>query len=115
LGPFLILYAFDKYNLRPDAVVILNMIVKVMNDNPTLSIELGSHTDSRGNDDYNKRLSNKRAKSASDYIAKRITNPKRISYKGYGEAKLKNKCDDGVKCTPAQHQENRRTEFIIIK
>lgn len=115
LGPFLILYDFDKYDLRPDAVVILNMIVKVMNDNPTLSIELGSHTDSRGNDDYNKRLSNKRAKSASDYIAKRITNPKRISDKGYGESKLKNKCDDGVKCTPAQHQENRRTEFIITK
>jgi outer membrane protein OmpA-like peptidoglycan-associated protein/tetratricopeptide (TPR) repeat protein len=115
LGPFLILYNFDKYDIRPDAVVILNKIVKVMNDNPSLKIELGSHTDSRGNDAYNKKLSDNRAKSARDYIAKRISDPKRILYKGYGETKLKNKCDDGVKCTPAEHQENRRTEFIIIK
>jgi outer membrane protein OmpA-like peptidoglycan-associated protein len=111
----LILYNFDKYDIRPDAVVILNKIVKVMNDNPSLKIELGSHTDSRGNDAYNKKLSDNRAKSARDYIAKRISDPKRILYKGYGETKLKNKCDDGVKCTPAEHQENRRTEFIIIK
>ena len=113
LGPFLILYNFDKFDLRPDAVVILNKIVDVMNQNPDIKIELGSHTDSRGNDGYNQKLSEKRAESASSYIAQRITNPSRMTYKGYGESKLKNKCDDGVKCSEADHQVNRRTEFII--
>jgi outer membrane protein OmpA-like peptidoglycan-associated protein len=115
LGPFLILYNFDKYDLRPDAKDTLDKIVKVMNENPDVKIELGSHTDCRGNDGYNQRLSEKRAKSAADYIAARISNPQRISYKGYGESKLKNKCDDGVKCSEAQHQVNRRTEFIIVE
>ncbi len=113
LGPFLILYNFDKFDLRPDAIVILNKIVDVMNQNPDIKIELGSHTDSRGNDAYNQSLSQKRAKSAADYIANRITDSSRITYKGYGESKLKNKCDDGVKCSAAEHQVNRRTEFII--
>jgi outer membrane protein OmpA-like peptidoglycan-associated protein len=113
LGPFLILYNFDKYDLRPDAIEILNKVVDVMNQNPEIKVELGSHTDSRGNDAYNQKLSQKRAESAADYIAKRISNPSRITYKGYGETKLKNKCDDGVKCSAADHQINRRTEFII--
>jgi outer membrane protein OmpA-like peptidoglycan-associated protein len=113
LGPFLILYNFDKYDLRPDAIEILNKVVDVMNQNPEIKVELGSHTDSRGNDAYNQKLSQKRAESAADYIAKRISNSSRITYKGYGETKLKNKCDDGVKCSAADHQINRRTEFII--
>ncbi|MFM7682894.1 MAG: OmpA family protein [Bacteroidota bacterium] len=113
LGPFLILYNFDKYDLRPDAIEILNKVVDVMNQNPEIKVELGSHTDSRGKDAYNQKLSQKRAESAADYIAKRITDPSRITFKGYGETKLKNKCDDGVKCNEADHQVNRRTEFII--
>jgi outer membrane protein OmpA-like peptidoglycan-associated protein/tetratricopeptide (TPR) repeat protein len=113
LGPFLILYNFDKFDLRPDAIVILNKIVDVMNQNPDIKIELGSHTDARGFDNYNQYLSDQRAKSAAGYIASRISNPSRITYKGYGESRLKNKCKDRVKCTEAEHQENRRTEFII--
>jgi outer membrane protein OmpA-like peptidoglycan-associated protein len=113
LGPFAILYNFDKFDLRPDAIVILNKIVNVLNQNPDVSIELGSHTDSRGIDIYNQYLSERRAKSAAQYIASRISNPERITYKGYGESKLKNRCADRVKCTEAEHQQNRRTEFII--
>jgi outer membrane protein OmpA-like peptidoglycan-associated protein len=86
-----------------------------MNLNPEIKIELGSHTDSRGNDGYNQRLSERRAQSAAKYIASRISDPARIKFKGYGESKLKNKCDDGVKCSAADHQVNRRTEFIIIE
>jgi outer membrane protein OmpA-like peptidoglycan-associated protein len=113
LGPFLILYNFDKFDLRPDAIVILNKIVDVMNQNPEIKIELGSHTDSRGVDIYNQYLSDQRAKSAAAYISSRITDSSRITYKGYGETKLKNKCANGVKCSAADHQVNRRTEFII--
>jgi len=112
LGPFSILYNFDKFNLRPDAIVILNKVIDIMNQNPEIKVELGSHTDSRGIDIYNQWLSQKRAETAADYIAKRITNPSRITYKGYGESKLKNKCK---KCSESDHQINRRTEFLIIE
>lgn len=110
-----IYFDFNKFNIRPDAALELDKIVKVMNEYPGLEIELGSHTDSRGSAAYNTKLSDKRAKASAKYIKQHITNPERITGKGYGEAKLINKCSDGVKCTDEEHQENRRTEFIIIK
>lgn len=115
IGPFLILYDFDKHNIRPDAKIILDKVVKVMNDNKSLKIELGSHTDSRGTAEYNKKLAQKRAESAAKYIQKKITDPSRLTFKGYGEGKLKNNCKDVIVCTQEQHQENRRTEFLIQK
>lgn len=110
-----IYFDLNKYNIRPDAAVELDKIVKVMNENPNMLIELGSHTDSRGSDRYNLRLSDRRAKSSAKYIKERISNPKNIYGKGYGETKLKNHCRNGVKCSEKEHQENRRTEFKIIK
>ena len=86
-----------------------------MNDNPTIKVELGSHTDSRGSYDYNKSLSQKRANSAAKYIQKKIKDPSRITFNGYGESKLLNKCSDNVNCSELEHQENRRTEFLIKK
>lgn len=115
IGPFIIYYDFDKHNIRPDAKIELDRVVKAMNDNPTIKIELGSHTDSRGSADYNVALAQKRAESAAKYIQKRITNPSRLTFKGYGESKLKNKCSDGVECSAEEHQSNRRTEFLIQK
>tara|TARA_Y100001978_G_scaffold202776_1_gene225096 strand:- start:2681 stop:5005 length:2325 start_codon:yes stop_codon:yes gene_type:complete len=114
LGPFMIYYNFDKYDIRDDAKVELDKIVKVMTDNPEVKIELGSHTDCRGSSSYNMRLSKKRAKSAADYISSRITNPSRITSKGYGESKLVNDCNCSSKCSKEDHQVNRRTEFIIV-
>jgi outer membrane protein OmpA-like peptidoglycan-associated protein len=115
-----IYYDFDKSNIRKDAAIELDKIVEIMNLNPSMVIELGSHTDCRGNNDYNLSLSNRRAISATEYIRKRITNgKKRISGVGYGETKLQNDCAcddiDESGCTEEQHQLNRRTEFIIIK
>ena len=115
IGPFLILYDLDKHNIRPDAKIILDKVVQAMNDNPTIRIELGSHTDCRASDEYNEALAQRRAVSAATYIKKRIKDPSRITYKGYGESKLKNRCDDGVECSEEEHQENRRTEFLIQK
>lgn len=115
IGPYLILYDFDKHNIRQDAKVILDKVVKIMNDNPTIKVELGSHTDSRGSYDYNKLLSQKRANSAAKYIQKKIKDPSRITFNGYGESKLLNKCSDNVNCSELEHQENRRTEFLIKK
>jgi len=114
-----IYFDLDKSNIREDAAIELDKIVKVMNDNPTMVIELGSHTDCRASKEYNRSLSDRRAKSSAAYIRARITKPERIFGKGYGESKLINKCkcEGGKKvpCTEEEHQENRRTEFKIIK
>ena len=114
LGPFMIYYNFDKYDIREDAKIELDKIVSAMNANPDVKIELGSHTDCRGTKSYNMSLSKKRAKSAADYISSRITNPSRITSQGYGESKLINNCDCSSRCSAKDHQANRRTEFIIV-
>ena len=114
-----IYFDYDKFNIRPDAAVELDIIVKVMNENPTMEIELGSHTDCRGTKEYNEKLSARRAESSAEYIKKRIKNPERIYGKGYGESKIINGCEcEGSKvskCSDQEHQLNRRTEFVIVK
>jgi outer membrane protein OmpA-like peptidoglycan-associated protein len=118
INPSNIYFDYGLYNIRPDAISEIDFIVKLMNDNPNMIVELGSHTDCRANDEFNQRLSERRAKSSVDYIKKRISKPERISGKGYGETQLVNKCkckgDVVSECTEEQHQKNRRTEFIII-
>ncbi|MEM6321829.1 MAG: OmpA family protein [Bacteroidota bacterium] len=110
-----IYYDLDKYYIRDDAAVELDKVVTLLKENPSIIIELGSHTDSRGGTRYNKKLSTNRAKAAVEYIIKEGgISPTRISYKGYGETQLVNNCTDGKKCTEAQHQENRRTELKIV-
>lgn len=108
-------YDFDKSNIRKDAAVELDKLVAIMKENPTIWIELGSHTDSRGNDQYNKWLSQSRANSAVQYIIDRGIEKSRITAKGYGESVPVNQCTNGVKCSEADHQLNRRTEFKIVK
>lgn len=114
-----IYFDLGKYNIRKDASVELDKIVKIMNEYPTMVVELGSHTDCRSSMTSNMKLSENRAKSSAEYIKKRISNPERIYGKGYGETKLLNgcACEGTVKstCTEEEHQANRRTEFIIIK
>lgn len=114
-----IYFDLDKSNIRPDAAIELDKIVKFMNENPNVVIELGSHTDCRATEAYNKSLSNRRAISSANYIKSRITNGKRIYGKGYGESQLVNDCNcEGEvesPCSEEEHQANRRTEFKIIK
>jgi len=81
-----------------------------------MEIRLESHTDSRADDNYNMKLSARRAKSTYQYIVSKGIDAKRIpKYEGFGESQLVNKCSNGVKCTDEEHQLNRRTEFIILK
>lgn len=114
-----IYFDLGKSTIRPDAAVELDKIVKVMNENPTMVVELGSHTDCRGTAASNMALSDRRAKASAEYIRKRITNPERIYGKGYGESQLANgcACEGAVKssCPEEEHAKNRRTEFRIIK
>jgi outer membrane protein OmpA-like peptidoglycan-associated protein len=106
-----IYYDLDKYNIRPDAAEELDKLVTILKDNPTLKIELSSHTDVRAPDAYNMRLSQNRAKSAVDYIVSKGIDPGRMVAKGYGETQLIVK---NAK-TEEEHQRNRRTEFKILE
>jgi outer membrane protein OmpA-like peptidoglycan-associated protein len=114
-----IYFDFNKTKITPKAKYELDKVVKTLNNNPTVEIELGSHTDCRSSKSYNMNLSQKRAKASATYIKARINNPKRVTAKGYGESQLVNNCeceDDVIStCTETEHQENRRTEFRIIK
>jgi outer membrane protein OmpA-like peptidoglycan-associated protein len=108
-----IYYDFDKWNIRPDAAIELDKLVKILVDNPEINIELGSHTDSRGTTVYNQKLSQHRAESAVAYIISRGISASRITAHGYGESVPVNKCVDGVKCSDEDYQMNRRTEFRV--
>jgi outer membrane protein OmpA-like peptidoglycan-associated protein len=109
-----IYFDLDKSNIRPDAKVELEKIVEVLTQNPSVKIEIGSHTDSRQSKQYNQGLSQRRAKSTMDYLVKRGIAKTRLTAKGYGESQLVNTCADGVKCSEADHQLNRRSTFVIV-
>ena len=109
-----ILYDFDKSDIRPDAAIILDNVVAILKQNPSLRIELSSHTDSRGNDGYNLKLSQRRADAAVSYLAANGISRNRLIAKGYGETKLRNNCGNGINCSEEQHQENRRTEIKVL-
>ena len=110
-----IYFDYDKANIRPDAAIELDKIVRIMKENPTMVIEVASHTDSRGKGPYNYRLSNRRAKSSREYIISRGIDASRVFGQGYGETQLTNQCEDGVYCSEPAHQLNRRTEFRIVR
>ena len=110
-----IYYASGKWDIRPEAARELDKLVKLLRDNATIDIELSSHTDARGSATSNITLSDRRAKSAMDYVVSQGIEAHRISGKGYGEEKLINQCADGVACSDDEHQQNRRTEFAVTK
>lgn len=109
-----IYFDFDKSTIRPDAAVELAKVVEVMEMYPQIKLDVRSHTDSRGNDAYNMKLSQRRADSTVKWMIGQGISADRLSGKGYGESELVNKCANGVPCSRAQHQENRRSEFIIL-
>ncbi|MEQ9427077.1 MAG: OmpA family protein [Cyclobacteriaceae bacterium] len=110
-----IYYNYNKASIREDAKVELDKLVKILVDNPTIEIELDSHTDARGNDKYNQDLSQRRAESAVAYLISQGIAKERVVAHGFGEERLVNRCADGVKCSDEEHQENRRTEFAVTK
>lgn len=110
-----IYYDYDRWDIRPDAAKELDKVARLFIDNPSLSFELSSHTDSRASDQYNLVLSEARANSAVDYLIRKGVDPDRIVGRGYGESRLINRCSDGTECTEEEHQANRRTEFKVTK
>ena len=130
-------YDFDKATLRPDSKVALDEMIKVLNDNPNVTIELGAHTDRKGTDQYNERLAQRRAQSVVDYLIAGGIAADRLEAKGYGESvpktinkKMAREFDflkEGdvlteefiLNLTPEQQeiadQINRRTEFKVLR
>ena len=112
-GINLIYFDLDKWNIRPDAATDLAKILDVLEQYPMMKIDIRSHTDSRASFKYNEKLSDRRAKSTLDWLVKNGIAKERLTSKGYGETQLVNKCADNDKCTEAEHQLNRRSQFII--
>lgn len=110
-----IYFDLNKSSIKKEAEIELEKIIAVMKQYPNLRIDVRSHTDSRANDSYNMILSNKRAKATINYLITRGINKDRLTGKGYGESQLLNGCKNGTTCTEAQHQENRRSEFIVLQ
>jgi outer membrane protein OmpA-like peptidoglycan-associated protein len=111
-----IYFDFDKHNIRPDAAVELAKVIAVMNEYPQMKIDVRSHTDSRGKDDYNMRLSERRNKSTINYIVERGgISRDRLTGRGYGESELINECANGIPCSREKHELNRRSEFRIVQ
>ena len=108
-------FAFDKWNLNKEASADLDKLAKDMNENPTVNVEIKSHTDSRGPASYNMKLSEKRGKAVIDYLVSKGVNASRINAQAFGETQPVNKCKDGVPCTKAEYAVNRRTETIVIE
>lgn len=113
LGLNPIYFDLDKYYIRPDAEIELNKVFNAMTRFPDLLVRIESHTDSRSPQAYNLRLSQNRATSTRNWLIQRGIAPSRLSAMGYGERQLINRCADGIPCTEAEHQLNRRSIFII--
>lgn len=113
-GIKIIYFDLNKYNIRSDAALELSKVLDVMVQNPTIKIDIRSHTDSRNTAAYNEKLSERRAASTKEWLIQNGVNQSRLTAKGYGESQLVNKCADGVECAEEEHQANRRSEFVIV-
>jgi len=108
-----IYYDYDEWFIREDARPSLDSLSAIIKDNPSLNIQLSSHTDCRGEDDYNLELSQKRAQAAVNYLVDQGIPESRLIAVGYGESRLAKECPC-EQCTEAEHQQNRRTTFKIL-
>lgn len=109
-----ILFEFNKADLQPQSEQTLDKVVLAMQSNSHFVVELSAHTDSKGSDQYNLRLSEQRAMAAKHYIVRKLIDPNRILVKGYGETKLLNNCGNTSVCSEDEHAVNRRLEFKLF-
>ncbi|OIV39963.1 OmpA family protein [Flavobacterium johnsoniae] len=110
----IIYFDLDKFFIRKESAIELEKILTVMQQYPKMKIDVRSHTDSRQTAKYNMALSDRRAKSTIQWLIKNGIASNRLKGKGYGESQLLNHCSDSVSCDEAEHQLNRRSEFIIV-
>jgi outer membrane protein OmpA-like peptidoglycan-associated protein len=109
-----IYYDFDQANLRDESMSELDKLLKLMKDNPSQIVEIASHTDARGSNSYNNRLSQRRAESVVRWLIDKGIERDRLVPRGYGETMTSNNCKNQIKCSEEEHQLNRRTEFRVL-
>lgn len=107
-------YAFGKYELEASSYEVLDKIVKIMNENPKVKLEIISHTDAIGGTSYNMMLSKQRAETVMNYLIASGVKKSRLTATGKGESEIRNRCTDGVECSDLEHEYNRHTEFRFI-
>jgi outer membrane protein OmpA-like peptidoglycan-associated protein/Tol biopolymer transport system component len=108
-----ILYEFNKFNLTPESKAELDTLVAFLKENRDVTVEISSHTDCRGTNEYNQKLSQQRGQSCANYLISHGIKKDKLIVRNYGETKPLNKCVDGVTCTEEEYHVNRRTEFIL--
>lgn len=108
-------FAYNKAILTSEAKQQLDVLIKTLTSNPATKLNIGAHADARGTVNYNLHLTNTRARNTMKYFVTRGIDVKRITYKGFGEQLLLNRCSDGVKCTEDDHKINRRAEVKVIR
>ena len=108
-------FDFNKSIILPDAKVELEKLLAVLNEFPEMHITIRSHTDSRGSDSHNQTISESRAKSTLEYLVSKGIKRQRLVSAGLGESELINGCSNGVPCSEEEHQQNRRSEFIVLE
>ncbi|TRZ42525.1 OmpA family protein [Robertkochia solimangrovi] len=111
----IVYYAFDSSYLTEDDKAIVEELVEFMNKYPRAKLDIQAHADSRGSADYNMWLSQKRGKRIVDYIVSKGIDEKRLTYTGFGETQLVNRCADGVPCSAEEQRQNRRTKYVLIR
>ncbi|WP_298484238.1 OmpA family protein [uncultured Maribacter sp.] len=107
-------FDYDLWYIRLEGKDALDKIIRILKNNPGIQLEIGTHTDIRGNDNYNKILSQKRSNSVLEYLIRQGISKKRLTAKGYGEKMPIIKCETEESCTEEQHEINRRCEFVIV-
>lgn len=108
-------FALNSSYLKKKDKELLDGLVNILKENPSLKIEVSSHTDARGTDEYNQWLSERRLERTVNYIISEGISQDRIQKEAHGETQLINECDDGVRCTEEKHRANRRSEFVVIQ
>ena len=109
-----IYFDYDKATIRDESLPALEKILEYLNYHSKITVELSAHTDARGSDSYNRRLSQKRAESTVKWLIDHEIEVSRLVPKGYGESKLINHCKNGVKCSDEEHMKNRRVELKVL-
>jgi len=110
-----VIFKFNDASIPPSSYVALDSAIKISRISKSVKIEINAHTDCRGTNEYNQKLSDRRAATAKNYLLKKGVSASRIITHGFGETKLLNNCSDGVDCTEEQHAVNRRVEIRIVK
>jgi len=110
-----IYYDFNKAAIRTSDARDLEALTRLMLKYPTMEVELGAHTDSRGTTEYNQQLSVRRAEAAKEFLVRKGVAANRIRTTGFGETQIRNHCKEGIECAEKEHQFNRRTEVKVLK